>query len=78
MTAIVGVLCSDGVVVGSDSAATFASGIQPTIEQETIKIDVINDRVIVAGSGLIGLHQRCHNVVRSRADVGLLGRKPDK
>jgi 20S proteasome alpha/beta subunit len=31
MTAIVGVICKDGVVIGSDSAATFAAGRQNTI-----------------------------------------------
>ncbi len=78
MTAIVGVLCSDGVVVGSDSSTTFTRGPQRTIEQETRKIDIIDDRLIVAGTGPVGFHQRFCNVIRSKADAGTLTTKPDK
>ena len=49
MTAVVGVLCKDGVVVGSDSSATFGPHPQfHTIEQRCKKISVIEDRIIVA------------------------------
>ena len=65
MTAIVGVLCRDGVVVGSDSASTSITGfgqmVMKTIETPSKKINVINDRLIVSGTGEVGLHQRfCH------------------
>lgn len=58
MTIVVGVLCKDGVVIGADSSATFAAGQLRTVEQETKKIDIIADKIIVAGTGQIGLGQR--------------------
>jgi 20S proteasome alpha/beta subunit len=64
MTAIVGIKCKDGIVIGADSSATFASGNFRTIEQPTDKIDIIGDRVIVAGTGQIGLGQRFCEIVR--------------
>lgn len=64
MTAIVGVACTDGVVIGADSSATM--GMAPnvhTIEQPTDKIQIIRDQVIVAGTGAVGLGQRFGAVV---------------
>lgn len=59
MTAIVGIFCKDGIVIGADSAATSAAagGIR-TIEQPVMKIDIIGGRIIIAGTGQIGLGQR--------------------
>lgn len=68
MTVLVGVHCKDGVVVGSDSAATFAAGQVRTIEQLTKKIDVIGDHVIVAGTGAVGLGQRFTAIVQDAWD----------
>jgi 20S proteasome alpha/beta subunit len=65
MTAIVGILCRDGVVVGSDSSVTFAAGVQRTIEQPYEKISIIEGRVIVAGTGQVGLGQRFCNIVEA-------------
>ncbi|MBI5826720.1 MAG: hypothetical protein HZB22_03195 [Deltaproteobacteria bacterium] len=58
MTILIGVLCKDGVVVGADSSATFDAGGLRTIEQPTRKIDIINGKIIVAGTGQVGLGQR--------------------
>jgi hypothetical protein len=62
MTAIVGVLCRDGVVIGSDSASTSSTRSGPmgfrTIETPAKKITIIDDKIIVCGSGEVGLHQR--------------------
>ncbi len=58
MTSLVGVFCKDGVVIGSDSSATFSTGRYPTIEQPFEKIHIVGERVIVAGTGQIGLGQR--------------------
>lgn len=64
MTLIVGIRCSDGVVIGSDSAVTFASGQQLTISQRSDeKISVIHDKAIVAGTGQVGLGQRFQSIV---------------
>lgn len=58
MTAIVGVFCKDGIVIGADSAATSAAGREPTVEQPVMKIDIIDNCIIIAGTGQIGLGQR--------------------
>lgn len=63
MTVIVGVLCKDSVVIGADSAVTFTTGQTVTIQQTAQKIDIIHDQVIVAGTGAVGLGQRCAHVV---------------
>ncbi len=65
MTAIVGVLCRDGIVIGTDSSATFSAGQYQTIEQPTEKLAVIDGHIIVAGTGQIGLGQRFVNIVTS-------------
>lgn len=64
MTIIVGILCDGGVVIGADSSATFSDGArQRTVEQRTDKITIIDNRVIVACTGEVGLAQRFGNVV---------------
>lgn len=68
MTVIIGVLCRDGVIVGADSAATFSTGQMRTIEQQTKKIDIIGNSVIVAGTGDVGLGQRFTQIVREAWD----------
>jgi len=71
MTAIVGWLCQDGVVIGSDSAITFTAGTQLTIGQIGEKISIIQGRVIVAGSGEVGFEQRFCDIVKTAYDGGL-------
>jgi hypothetical protein len=69
MTAIVGVLCKDGVVIGADSAASFGPHPQaPTIEQPTEKIAIIGNSVILAGTGYIGHNQRFCAIVERAWD----------
>ena len=66
MTVIVGIKCSDGVVIGADSAMTFQlPNNQATIEQRfNEKIKVLDEHnAIIAGTGAIGLHQRFISVV---------------
>ena len=59
MTALVGIYCKDGVVIGADSAATSsAAGGMRTIEQPVMKIEIVDERIIIAGTGQIGLGQR--------------------
>ena len=65
MTAVVGILCSDGVVVGTDSSMTMASGTFRTIEQPTEKLDVVDNRAIIAGTGSVGHGQRFRNVIEN-------------
>ena len=63
MTAIVGILCQNGVVLGTDSSATFGSGQIHTVEQPTQKIRIIGDSIILAGTGQVGLGQRFQAIV---------------
>lgn len=65
MTAIVGVLCRDGLVIGTDSSATFSSGQTRTIEQPTEKLIIVGGVVIVAGTGQIGMGQRFNHIVQT-------------
>lgn len=58
MTLIVGILCKEGVVIGSDSDATFGTGTSFTIGQQRVqKVRRINDHIIYAGTGAVGLSQ---------------------
>src|SRR5258708_32788053 len=67
MTVLVGILCSDGVVIGTDSAA--ASSPIPghvTLEQQdqpALKIEIIGADVITAVTGSVGLAQRFNDQV---------------
>ena len=64
MTVLVGALCKDGVVIGSDSSATFGPHQNfSTIEQPTDKTFVIEADVLLAGTGSVGLGQRFSAVV---------------
>ena len=64
MTILVGLRCQEGVVIGSDSSATFTTTPSiPTIEQPTKKVTIIANKVIVAGAGQVGLGQRFNAVV---------------
>ena len=58
MTLLVGIRCSDGVVVAADQAVTFGDGARPTISHRACKIEVVQNAVIVAGTGQVGMKQR--------------------
>ena len=66
MTAIVGIRCKDGVVIGTDSSTTFGDArVLRTIEQPTgHKLEIIDDTLIVTGTGYVGHQQRFCEVVR--------------
>jgi hypothetical protein len=58
MTLIVGIKCSNGVVLGADSAATNVTSTgQRTSMQPTEKIDVVSDKILIGVSGSVGLAQ---------------------
>ena len=58
MTLIVGIKCSDGIVMASGGGATFGSALgDPTVMQPVNKLHVKSDRIIVGASGDIGLAQ---------------------
>lgn len=70
MTALVAIRCTDGVVIGADSSATFGDGAYlRTVEQPTSKkIEIVNDFAIVAGTGYVGHHQRFAAMVKRLHD----------
>jgi hypothetical protein len=67
MTVIVGILCSDGVVLGADSA--FATGRHPASyniqrnDGDTLKMELIGDDALSAITGAPGLAQRFNEQV---------------
>lgn len=63
MTVLVGVNCVDGVVLGADSAATSAHGSHPLMKLQTDKLYLLDGRVILAGTGAVGLGQRFREVL---------------
>jgi hypothetical protein len=66
MTIIVGIRSKDSVVVAADSAATYGALGQQTVAQRTDrKIEIIDNRAILAVSGPIGLGQRFRGVLES-------------
>ena len=71
MTAIVGILCQNGVVIGTDSSATFSAGQVRTIEQPMEKLHIAGDRVITVGSGQVGLAQRFQTIVQKSLTDGI-------
>lgn len=77
MTAIVGVLCRDGLVIGTDSSMTFGSGMgDKTIEQPAEKLKIYSEAIIVAGTGQVGLGQRFGRIVETAyGDKVFLGGK---
>jgi hypothetical protein len=65
MTFIVGILCTDGVVVASDSDATFGTdGIRTIGQQAVKKIHVIEDSAIYASTGAIGISQVIRSILK--------------
>lgn len=65
MTAIVGIFCNNGVVIGSDSSSTFVHGAAfRTIEQPSNKVCIIDNNVIIVGTGPVGVGQRFCAIVK--------------
>jgi Proteasome subunit len=64
VTILVGVCCTDGVVIGADSMATSSMGPHPLIKiQSNDKLQIVGDRVILATTGAVGLSQRLKAIV---------------
>jgi len=79
MTSLVAIRCTDGVVVGADSSATFGPHPQvKTIEQTyDHKIAIIGGHIIVAGTGQVGHGQRFNAVVQRAWDQKKLSGKSE-
>jgi 20S proteasome alpha/beta subunit len=64
VTVLVGVRCTDGIVIGADSAATSSNGIMPIMQLESnVKIKIFSPNIIVACTGSVGYSQRLHDHV---------------
>lgn len=74
MTVLVGVRCTNGVVIGADSAATSAIGNFHLLKMTADKIVIVGDRIIVAGTGQVGLGQRFAAIVKQAHDSKLFQR----
>lgn len=77
MTVLVGVLCKDSVVIGADSSATFSSGQQCTVEQQTKKLFILDEKVIVACTGAVGLGQRFCHIIQNLCDGEMFQKAQD-
>jgi 20S proteasome alpha/beta subunit len=72
VTILVGVRCSDGVVIGADGIATSSMGAAPLIHLEADpKIRIFGDKVIVATTGAIGYTQRLHSLIETAEKGGV-------
>lgn len=72
MTVLVGVQCSDGVVIGADSIATSSMGTSPLIHlQSNSKIQIFDGKVIVAATGAVGHSQRLSEHVKEALAGGV-------
>jgi hypothetical protein len=70
VTLIVGIKCSDGVVLASDSAATYNQGLQFTIGQQVdTKIHQVGDEVLYMSTGAIGVSQILREAIENLATV---------
>ncbi len=78
MTLIVGIKCSDGIVMGADGAATLgsAAGLR-TVIQHTSKLQILQERMIIGVSGQVGLAQLYTDRVDSLWRDNKLGRSID-
>lgn len=66
MTLLVGVLCSNGVVIAADHQATHGGMGQQTVGQSVTKVQVINGEALYATSGHKGLGQQLHAIVERK------------
>ena len=61
MTILVGVKCTDGIVIGVDSIATSAHGRNPLVQiVSNDKLQLVGNKGLLAATGSVGLAQRIH------------------
>lgn len=72
MTVLVGVKCTDGIVIGADSSATSSTGVMPLMQLEANdKIKICGTNVIVACTGAVGYSQRLHDHIEMAINGGV-------
>jgi len=73
MTLILGVRCSDGIVLGADGSATLGTMGAPTARQQSVKkLKILRDKAVFGLSGPIGLSQLLAASVEEALDKGHL------
>lgn len=66
MTLVIGLKCSDGIVMGADGAATTSDSLgQYTIRQIHKKLQIISGTVAVGNSGPVGLAQMIREEIKN-------------
>ena len=78
MTLVVGIRCTDGVIIGTDSAVTSATGQALTIMQPSKKITIVGDHIILAGTGELGLGQRFADILQKAGKTRRPGQEYDR
>jgi len=68
MTLIIGIKCKDGIVMGSDGAATLGAMGQSTIVQPFRKLETISNTIILGVSGPVGIGQIFKGVIKKLWD----------
>jgi 20S proteasome alpha/beta subunit len=64
VTLIVGIRCSDGIVVAGDGAATLGSIGAQTAAQKTVKkLRIIQRKIVVGAAGSVGISQRAQALI---------------
>lgn len=78
MTVLIGALCRDGIVIGSDSSVTFAAGQMRTIEVPGHQKVFVsrNGNALWSGTGAVGMGQRFSEVVAAVCDPKFLKATP--
>jgi len=77
MTLIIGIKCSDGIVVAADGAATLGYLGQKTALQPFKKLSILHNKIIVGVSGPVGLSQRIAGEIGSMWENNeLSGKQP--
>jgi hypothetical protein len=66
VTLIVGILCSDGIVVAADQQATHGAMGVPTVGQAVTKVQLFGGDILFAASGHAGLGQQLGSVIERR------------
>lgn len=67
MTLLIGILCTDGIVIAADRQATHGAAGQTTIAQPVTKVTPINGDTLFATSGHVGLGQQLTSEIEKRA-----------
>lgn len=77
MTLIVGIKCSDGVVVGADGAATLGTIAENTVQQPVRKLFGVDGELIVGVAGQVAFSQLYKSEIQKLSKAQFL-KKPDK